>query len=209
MIGICADRLCEPDLTNIFVDPVDVAEYPSFMKYVPDEAITDWTNPFLNLLTKRHQGFVVRTGSTNEYPVVIYTSNDFPVRWLVSDTAVYSDPLRESAKATLKHLYSQSAIDAKILSDLFGQIENAFSEQNLNYVDSILSEFDPSRVKRIVSIGLLRSTFRAREKLPSWRSCLVKVYEMLNNQQQDTKKILRGLINSDDRIAFTSTQTIF
>ena len=115
-------------------------------------------------------------------------------------TLCLASPVDEGAnetkvKETLQHVYAESEenADAKALGFLFNEIEEAFEQKNIPFVDGLLAAFEPGRVKPLVSMGLLRGTFRARSLLKSWEPCLGKVEETLENNHEPVDKLLIGL----------------
>ena len=80
------------------------------------------------------------------------------------------------------------------LGYLFNLIENALHEHNLFMVDAILEQFNPYKVDTIISTGLARVTSRARQRLPSWITCICKIKKTCISRGEDASHLLRGLI---------------
>ena len=96
---------------------------------------------------------------------------------------------------TLSQIYEKSAIgaEAEALMLLYDATEGAFAKKNLPFVNALLAQFDPKRVKRMVAVGIVRGTFRAREELGAWQPCLERVAANLNENGYSAEKLLRGL----------------
>jgi hypothetical protein len=116
-----------------------------------------------------------------------------------------SSVLENQAQNSLNKLYSMQLSDIQALDYLFELVESAFANHDLRFVDALLANFDPNRAKLIVSTGLLRATSRAKSKLNSWKLCAARVIEFLNARGENTTHLLRGLIQADDPIKFSST----
>ncbi|MGK5021056.1 hypothetical protein [Janthinobacterium sp. LB2P10] len=108
---------------------------------------------------------------------------------------------KTDVKSTLLQVYAQSSSgeDAKALKALYFSIESSFAKGDLNFVDDLLKEFDPTRVRRMTAVGVLRSTFRIRTQLKAWQNCLAKVAFSLEIKGQSSSHLLRGLYNNNGR----------
>lgn len=102
------------------------------------------------------------------------------------------DSLVESALLNV-YLKSDVGEDNQALKIAFDFIEGNFSEGDTQRVDEFLAIFQPERTKRIVSVGIVRSTFRARSVLKEWNNCLARVADILYENNQSPSKYLRGL----------------
>lgn len=109
--------------------------------------------------------------------------------------------INEQRWSTLQNIYVKSAEgkEGEALKYLYSVIERAFSSGNTELVDEILESFDPDRVGRMVSVGLVRATFRARSELKHWQSCLASVAYYLTQNDQSPSHILRGLFKVNGR----------
>jgi hypothetical protein len=108
---------------------------------------------------------------------------------------------KNDVKTTLLQVYAQSSKgeDAKALKALYVTIESSFAKGDLDFVDNLLKEFDPAKVKRMTAVGVLRGTFRIRTHLKAWQNCLAKVAFSLELNGQSTSHLLRGLHNNNGR----------
>ncbi len=114
--------------------------------------------------------------------------------------------INKEAKSHLNQIYSyDKSSDSKALSYMFNLIEEAFSKHDLLLVDALLSNIDLVRTRKIVFIGLLRGTYRARSKLKSWNSCALQISKFLDSNGENTKRLLRGLNQLNDSFTLTST----
>jgi hypothetical protein len=115
------------------------------------------------------------------------------------DTQLYGR--QNSVQDTLCQVYEKSAAgaEAEALKLLYSEIETAFSQRNLAFVDSLLTSFNPTMVNRMVAVGLLRGTFRAKAELEAWEGCLARVSAVLIARGLPADKILRGLYKSNDK----------
>lgn len=107
-----------------------------------------------------------------------------------------SAPAKQSCvDETLTKVYEKSCAGAEpeALKFLFSTIETAFEQEDLVFVDSLLAKFEPKQVNRMVAVGMVRCTFRARKLLESWKACLDRVAESLLERGEPAAHILRGL----------------
>lgn len=85
--------------------------------------------------------------------------------------------------------------DVELLSNIFYAIETWFEQRNLEYVDEVLEEFEPSLFNPIISTGLLRCTSRAKNLLRYWNKCRDLVQADLETRGLDSKHLMRGLLD--------------
>lgn len=129
----------------------------------------------------------------------------------IAQDAKAKSPFAREARSHLDRLYSESASaeqDAIILGDAFELVEKAFSEGNLLLVNELLANLDPTRLRQVVAVGLLRATFRVRGNLSEWKSCLGRVWRLLESRDESPKHLLRGLVRDNDPTQFAVTTTV-
>ena len=86
-------------------------------------------------------------------------------------------------------LYSKSAFQAVYF--LYDEIDSHLLEKDFDFCDKALEEFSPEKLPIEISIGLLRITFLARNRLRNWNDFKFKINEflILNNKSE----LLSGL----------------
>ena len=130
-----------------------------------------------------------------------------------SSTGFVDAVTRTDVSGFLAELYfkSRSGVDSKffLLSFFFDRIEGAFFNRDLQRVEALLDEFDPTRTLDIVSVSVFRSTFRAKNRFKFWDGCLARVIKHLNDSGKDWKRQLRGLVGFHDTFVRTSYSTVF
>lgn len=94
---------------------------------------------------------------------------------------------------TQVYVKSGEGAETEALKITFDFIESHLAQGDTEKIDEFLATFEPKRVKRIISVGVVRSTFRARSVLKEWNDCLVRVAVILNENNQSPSKYLRGL----------------
>jgi hypothetical protein len=146
-------------------------------------------NVYLGLVTSG--AFHVHTVPTAAIGLEASSSTDFFNEWYDSNLNSF-----------LSELYFKSSSEGvdkySLLSMLFDRIEGAFVSRDLVEIDKLLEAFEPSKTLDVVSVGVLRSTFRAKARLKSWQGCLARVIKHMDDSGRDWKRQLRGLINSHD-----------
>lgn len=125
-----------------------------------------------------------------------------------SSTDFFNEWYDSNLNSFLSELYFKSSSEGvdkySLLSMLFDRIEGAFVSRDLVEIDKLLEAFEPSKTLDVVSVGVLRSTFRAKARLKSWQGCLARVIKYMDDSGRDWKRQLRGLINSHDTFVRTN-----
>ena len=134
-------------------------------------------------------------------------------RCIASSSSSSLESIDASSNAKfLREVYSRSSLsrDTKytLMSFVFDRVEGAFAERDLKTVDDILYLYEPSQSIDIVSVGLLRATFRANKRLKSWDACLARVVKHLNDSGKDWRRQLRGLLGVNDSIVLAANSTV-
>ena len=104
----------------------------------------------------------------------------------------FGSPTRSLLEVAYKHVLNGAKAEA--FRFLSSSIEALFVKGKQNTVDEILRQLDPVRAERFLSTGVLRATYRARNELPAWHACSKRVFDYLQEQSEDTKRIMRGLL---------------
>ena len=119
-----------------------------------------------------------------------------------SSTDFSNELYNSNLNSFLSELYFKSSSEGvdkySLLSMLFDRVERAFVSRDLVEIDKLLEAFEPSKTLDVVSVGVLRSTFRAKARLKSWQGCLARVIKYMDDSGLDWKRQLRGLINPHD-----------
>ncbi|QDQ84045.1 hypothetical protein [Paraburkholderia megapolitana] len=153
-------------------------------------------------------GRVSRTGATvvgyvdlsmDQISLTMGCSRDLRLYW----SGVQED-YRESQADTsyvsetdqfLSALYRLSVVDdgQPALEFGFDFIERAFRANNLARIDRVLAHAQPSQITVWASVGMLRATFRAKDKLGAWQRFFEGTRTVLREKNLNDKKMLRGL----------------
>jgi len=111
--------------------------------------------------------------------------------------------LASETMAALRSYCAAGDIDSAV-DRCFEMIENWFAQNDLPLVDETLSYAEPEYLDSRVIIGMLRATFRAREKLYYWHLLLQKERRRIKREGRDDLRMLRGLLEANGE-----TDTIF
>lgn len=89
----------------------------------------------------------------------------------------------------------KSGAKRKAARYLINVVEGAFARRDLSTVNAWLLSLDPNSVSEWPSVGLIRSTARARRQLPAWGQALNRTREVLDGRGLPTRELLVGLLN--------------
>ena len=93
----------------------------------------------------------------------------------------------------LYELSSQGQV--KACTFLFFKIETELEQERVQIIDELLGIYDPKKTEsRLISVGLMRGTFRVKDICTNYNSCLTRIIDWLDLHEYDTQKVLRGLI---------------
>jgi hypothetical protein len=101
--------------------------------------------------------------------------------------------INTNAQMYLNVLYTTKDTKAA-LGYIFNVIENAFHDQNLTLINTILAKFNPKQANTVIATGLIRATCKAKKQLSSWTPCLQAIKKELINRNENVNYLLRGLI---------------
>jgi hypothetical protein len=85
----------------------------------------------------------------------------------------------------------------------FEVIEIAFARRDLPLVNELLDGADPAVLDSRVTVGMLRATSRAKDRLPAWPSLLLRERRRLKCIGRDEKRMLRGLLSLNGESTFS------
>jgi hypothetical protein len=118
-------------------------------------------------------------------------------------------PLEKDLTIEVRRLLSQAvrttgpSAAAKTLRTVLRATEQALAAKDFTFVEEVLKQFDPAEFAPVVSLGLLRSTYRAKSRLGGhWGTFLVKVYKHIGKVRDNAEFALRGLLPSNGCIAY-------
>lgn len=72
-------------------------------------------------------------------------------------------------------------------------VEDYIKSEDFWSLNELLALADPSSMRKITSVAVLRSSYRIRSKLTNWSGMYAKVEAYLNTTGQDAQRALRGL----------------
>jgi len=84
----------------------------------------------------------------------------------------------------------------ELLEEIFTTIEGQFAEGSkagLNWINDFLSRIDVENASKQSIVGILRSTFRVKDKLNHWQPLLNEYHAYLVKYCDDFARTLRGL----------------
>ncbi|MNG21704.1 hypothetical protein D3C84_1061000 [compost metagenome] len=73
-------------------------------------------------------------------------------------------------------------------------VEDLLQVHDVVGLNELLALAEPSSLRKITSVALLRSSFRVKDKLSSWQGLYARVYAHLQATNQNPQKALRGLV---------------
>jgi hypothetical protein len=132
-----------------------------------------------------------------------------------SSTALEVDDAQSSAAqpvgpadvANKLYAMSRNGGDVPLLEVAFDAVEARIAKGEFEFLDALLQQLDPALLRPIVSLGLARATSRIRERLPSWKGFVVRVYLSLSRTQDDASHRMRGLLNVNDPTLFAAERS--
>lgn len=94
-------------------------------------------------------------------------------------------------------LDSAAVIDAEqsrvALRAVVDTVEDYIKAEDFWSLNELLALTDPSSMRKITSVAVLRSSYRMRSKLSNWPGLYTKIEAHLKNTGQDAQRALRGL----------------
>lgn len=102
----------------------------------------------------------------------------------------YQEILQKAKKLELENKSRQAGV---VLMEF---IEKSFCEQNFNFIENLLEEFDPfeSYWSSYSYMAIIRSTSRAKQKLLNWLPLLEKIKQAMLLKNMPADKLLIGII---------------
>jgi len=97
-----------------------------------------------------------------------------------------------NSKEFLKQLYTLKNQSSKTIELLYYFID--INSNNKNNIDKVLKNIDFKEANFIITVSLIRGTFRFRKELQNWDACLKKVVKILKKDNRNYKNLLRGVL---------------
>lgn len=92
-------------------------------------------------------------------------------------------------------LHDPNISDDHKVEPLFSYTEGWIAENDVARVDDLLRDLDVEKVGPYVMIAALRGNWRAKDVLPCYLPLFRKVYDELEKRGENTKRLLRGMLN--------------
>ncbi|MCF5056873.1 hypothetical protein GIW54_05385 [Pseudomonas proteolytica] len=84
----------------------------------------------------------------------------------------------------------QSRVSIRAVVDV---VEDYIKAKDLWSLNEFLAVANPTMLRKITNVSILRTSFRMREKLSNWAGLYERVYAHLTETDQDPERALRGL----------------
>lgn len=126
-------------------------------------------------------------------------------RFLSEEQVISSEDIRATAlvRKKLDLIYcndaaavtdaSHSRIAIRVVVDT---VEDYLADSDIIGLNNVLSKTDPTLLRKITSVALLRSSYRVKDKLSAWPGLYASVWAHLKATDQNPEQALRGLLRS-------------